>query len=257
MSNNYIVKPVYKALQVLQCLGQEGRELGLTEICHRVQLPKTTVFRYLYTLERCGFVAHNPETDLYRLGLRVFELGQLAGDQLQLRELARPFMQKLRDRFNETVNLGILDNEEIVYVDMIESHHSLRMRATLGSRDPVYSTALGKAMLAFMPEAQRKEHVPSQLAARTPNTVTSLATLEAELERTRQRGFSFDDEENENGARCIGAPIFDHTGRVAAAVSVSGPSSRFSEDLQPAIADGVIETAAAISQKLGFDSDGG
>src|SRR5215207_8833390 len=104
----YVVKPVYKALQVLIALGDEHRPLTLTEICHRVRLPKTTVFRYLQTLAQCGFVAHNRQEDMYHLGARLFELGQLAGQLLRIRDVALPVMVGLRDHFNETVNLGIL-----------------------------------------------------------------------------------------------------------------------------------------------------
>ena len=161
----YVVKPVYKALQVLIALGDEHRPLTLTEVCHRVRLPKTTVFRYLQTLAQCGFVTHDRQEDMYHLGARLFELGQLAGQQLRIRDVALPIMVGLRDRFNETVNLGILDGYDIVYVEMVESHHSLRMQATLGSRDPAYSTALGKAMLAFIDEPTR--HLPARLTPRT------------------------------------------------------------------------------------------
>jgi IclR family acetate operon transcriptional repressor len=169
MTETYVVKPVYKALQVLIALGEAMRPLTLTEICHLVRLPKTTVFRYLQTLTVCGFISHDPHTDLYQLGARLFELGQLAGRQLRLRDVALPTMAGLRDRFNETVNLGILDGYDVVYVEMVESRHSLRMQATLGSRDPAYSTALGKAMLGFIDEPLR--HVPVRLPSRTVATL--------------------------------------------------------------------------------------
>lgn len=254
VSNSYIVKPVYKALQVLECLGAAQRELSLTEICQRVRLPKTTVFRYLYTLSEAGFVTHDPQTDLYRIGLRVWELGQLNGGRLQLRESALPFMQELRVRFNETVNLGVLQDHEVVYIEMVESQHSLRMQAKLGSHDPVYSTALGKAMLAFMDSEQWPYHLPSQLVAYTSRTITSLDALQDELQKTRSRGYAVDNAENEEGASCVGAPIFDQRGRVTAAISISAPSSRLNDQLEQAVADAVRQTAAAISSRLGFRS---
>src|SRR6266511_1705249 len=200
MANDYTVKPVYKALQVLQCLGEEQRELALSEICYRVGLPKTTVFRYLYTLRECGFVDYDPATDLYRLGLRMWELGGAVGSRLRIREVAVPFMRELRNRFNETVNLG-----------------------KLGGRDPVYSTALGKALLAFLPEEQWRDHLPGQLVSRTSQTLSSFDSLKQELVQTRNRGFAQDHGENEEGACCVGAPIFDQLGRVVAAVSLSAP----------------------------------
>ena len=250
MSSSYIVQPVYKALQVLRCLGDERRELALSEICYRVDLPKTTVFRYLHTLCACGFVTHDPGTDLYRIGLRVWELGQLVHEPLRIRELALPAMRELRDQFNETVNLGVLDGPEVVYFEIIESRRSLRMQAQLGGRDPVYSTALGKAVLAFKPEAQWPLHLPAVLAPRTARTLTSPAMLRQALQQARERGFALDDEENEEGARCIAAPVFNHQGQVTAAVSLSAPISRMSDRLLTRAAAAVIQTAAAISERL-------
>lgn len=251
MSNPYIVQPVYKALQVLRVLGDERRELALGEICYRVNLPKTTVFRYLQTLCACGFVTHDPDTDLYRVGLRVWELGQSVHAPLRIRELALPAMRELRDQFNETVNLGVLDGLDVVYLEIIESRRSLRMQAQLGGRDPIYSTALGKAVLAFMPEGQWAAHIPPALEPRTTRTVTALAGLRQALAQARERGYALDDEENEEGARCIAAPIFNHQGQVAAAVSLSAPASRLTDRLLPKVVAAVSRTAADISQRLG------
>jgi IclR family acetate operon transcriptional repressor len=245
----YLVKPVYKALQVLLALGDEQRPLTLTEICHRVRLPKTTVFRYLQTLAHCGFVTHDRQVDMYQLGARLFELGQLAGQQLRIRDVALPVMAELRDRFNETVNLGILDGYDIVYVEMVESHHSLRMQATLGSRDPAFSTALGKAMLAFMDDPAR--HLPARLTPRTVFTLHTRAGVMGALAAVRQQGYALDDQENEDGARCVGAPIFEYPGRVTAAISVSAPASRLGREQVGEVAAAVRAAAATISRQLG------
>jgi IclR family acetate operon transcriptional repressor len=252
MSNDYIVKPVFKALQVLRCLGEERRELSMKEICYRVGLPKTTVFRYLHTLCDSGFVSHDPKTDLYRVGLRVWELGQAVHEPQRMREIALPLMRDLRDRYNETVNLGILDGSDVVYLEMTESRRSLRMQALLGGRDPAYSTALGKAILAFMPADQWTTYMPANPNPRTARTLLSLAGLQHELAATRERGFAVDDEENEEGACCIGAPIFDTSGQVCAAVSVSAPASRLNGSQILKTAQAVIQTAQAISTRLGY-----
>lgn len=246
----YLVKPVYKALQVLVALGDEQRSLTLTEICHRVRLPKTTVFRYLQTLAQCGFVVHDRQADMYHLGARLFELGQLAGQQLRIRDVALPVMTALRDRFNETVNLGILDGFDIVYVEMVESHHTLRMQATLGSRDPAYSTALGKAILAHLDEPA--QHLPARLTPRTVFTLHTRAKVLQALAQVRQQGYALDDQENEDGARCVGAPIFEYPGRVTAAISVSAPASRLRPEQVEEVAEAVREAAAAISRQLGY-----
>ena len=248
----YLVKPVYKALQVLMTLGNERRPLTLTEICYRVRLPKTTVFRYLQTLALCGFVHHDRDQDLYQLGARLFELGQLAGQQVRIRDVALPVMVALRDRFNETVNVGILDGQDVVYVEMVESLHSLRMQATLGSRDPAYATALGKAMLAFMEEGARRRHLPARLTQRTVYTVHTMTTLTQVLREAKRLGYAVDDQENEDGARCIGAPVFEYPGRVAAAISVSAPAARLRNEMVGEVATAVMEAAATISRQLGY-----
>lgn len=245
----YLVKPVYKALQVLIALGDEHRPLTLTEICHLVRLPKTTVFRYLQTLRHCGFVNHDRQADMYHLGARLFELGQLAGQQLRIRDVALPIMADLRERFNETVNLGILDDFDVVYVEMVESHHSLRMQATLGSRDPAFSTALGKAMLAFLDEPER--HMPARLMPRTVFTIHTRSGVLQSLAQIREQGYAVDDQENEDGARCVGAPIFEYPGRVAAAISVSAPASRLGREQVGEVAAAVVAAAEAISRQLG------
>jgi DNA-binding IclR family transcriptional regulator len=254
MPSSYSVKPVQKALQVLQCIGEAGRDLTLTEICLAVHIPKTTTFRYLCTLCETGFVTRDPETDQYGLGLKLFELGHTVAENLRIREVAKPFVEALREKFNETVNLGVLDGHDIVYISVAESRHSLRMQAGLGKRDPIYSTALGKAILAFLPEAQWGRHIPSEWQLRTAHTRNSLLGLKKDLQQTRIRGFSVDNEENELGARCVGAPIFNHIGRAIAAISVSGPVSRLSEDIKPAVAAAVVQAAAEISQRLGHTS---
>jgi IclR family acetate operon transcriptional repressor len=182
-------------------------------------------------------------------------LGQLAGDQLRIRDVAWPHLQRLRDQFNETVNLGMLDGKEVVYIDMAESHHSLRMQARLGSRDPVYSTALGKAILAFTPQERWYGHLPERLTSRTQHTLTSRRQLLAELAAVRQRGYALDNGENEEGTICIGAPIFEHTGQVPYAISLSAPASRMDEAQLPTIAAAIVEAAAAISRSLGFRSN--
>jgi IclR family acetate operon transcriptional repressor len=250
----YLVKPVYKALEVLKYVAEARRELSLSELARQLGLHKTTLFRYLYTLSESGFIIHDPDTDLYRLGLTAWQLGQLAGAELRLREVALPYIIALRDRFDETVNLGVADDREIVYLEMAESHRALRMYSRLGSRDPLYSTSLGKAILAFSPEEQWGQLLPARLLPRTPKTITSLSVLREELALTRERGYSQDYGENEEGSWCIGAPIFDERGRVTASISVAAPAIRLNEVLAQEIAAAVIETASSISQQLGYRS---
>lgn len=249
-NSNYIVKPVDKALQVLTLLAEADSDLSLKEISSRSGLPKTTAFRYLYTLGAHGYVTHSDDTDLYRLGPRSWQLGQASGQYARLLEVATPLMQALRDRFDETINLGVLSRTDIVYLGIVESRRALRLQATIGGRDPAYSTSLGKAMLAFLPENQRDLHLPVRMTARTEQTLTSRRALYDELTQTQARGYALEVGENEEGACCVGAPIFNRQGQVIAAVSVSAPASRITHQQIPVIGQAVIDTAATIAHQL-------
>lgn len=252
--STYIIKPVFKALRVLQCLGDAGRELPLVEICRIVNLPKPTVYKYLQTLRAAGFVLYDAECECYWLGPNAWSLGRTVDPSLRVREVARLVMEQLRDRFEETINLGVLNGEEVVYLEMALSRQALRMQATIGAHDPAYSTSLGRAMIAHLPEARWKKHIPRQLRRRTARTITSHDALHAELVATRKRGYAIERGENEDGALCIGAPIFDQDGQVIAAVSVSAPASRISPSVESEVGVAVMHAAREISGRLGHAS---
>ncbi len=246
----YIVQPVRKALELLDCLAEEQRALSLKEISYLAGFPKATTYKYLCTLQAAGLIARDDSTNLYRLGTRLWELGQLVGGQLDVCKVALPHMQHLRDEFNETVNLGVLEGLDVVYVEMVESRLSLRMQARLGSRDPAYSTAMGKAIVAHLPMEQWQHHLPVQLQKRTPQTITSLEALQLDLHQTRARGFARDCEENEAGARCVSAPVFDARCVPIAAISLAAPAMRFEDGLEPRVAEAVMEAARQTSTRL-------
>lgn len=249
IDGKYIVLPVYKALQVLMMLCEHGK-LTLKEVYQELGISKAQAFRYLQTLCAASFAEYDPGAGLYRLGIRSWELGNASIRYAKLLELAQPFMQDLRVRFNETVNLGTLNAGKVIYLGMVESSHSLRMHATIGSRDPVYTTALGKAMLAFYPEDTWADHVPEKLEPRTHRTITDKEKLWQELRITRERGYSLDEGENEIGACCVGAPLFDRHKQVVGAISLSAPSSRLQGDFIQDAAKAVMATAEAISLRL-------
>jgi IclR family acetate operon transcriptional repressor len=243
MASEYVVQPVAKALQVLECIAREGREMSLTQVCSRTALPKTTVFRYLQTLKVAGFISHDEKTDLYRVGLRLWALGQLTDVQSQLRDLAMPHMRALRNEFNETVNLAELHGSQVLYLEMVESRYSLRTEAKLGTQDMAHCTAVGKAILAHLPEATVREYLPFILATRTPRTLRTLGELFEDLAQVRHRGYAIDNEENEEGAFCIAAPIMGRDGRPIAAISISAPTTRMGARLENA-ASGALKKAA-------------
>lgn len=251
MDEVYVVKPIYKALQLLRQVGEADRDLSLAEVCRLTRLPKSTAFKYLRTLLECGFLSHDPDTDRYRLGLAVWHLARLSDGQQTVRQVVLPFMRTLRDRFDETVNLGILDCADVVYLEILPSRRSLRMQATLGCRDPAYSTALGKAMLSFLAPEQQSSHLPARLASRTTRTVTSIRELRAEMRTIRRCGYALDRGENEEGLSCIAAPVLAAEGRVAGALSVSAPASRTTCEMQREVIGALTTSARRASERLG------
>jgi IclR family acetate operon transcriptional repressor len=248
ISGEYIVKPVAKALQTLITLGEAGRDVSLAELCALLELPKTTVFRYLQTLEAFRFVEHDEDRDRYCLGWQLWQLGSTMRGYSQVREVALGPMQELRDMFDETVNLGVLDGSDVVYVEMAESRRALRMQARLGGHDPACTTALGRALLAGLPASLLHAHLPVTLPVRTRKSMSGLVALHGELAATKARGYSLDDEENEEGARCIGAAIAGWQEWPVAAISLSAPVSRLPESRIAPVAIEVQRTAARISR---------
>ena len=252
-ARDYGIAVLDRALDVLEALAEApaGAPLGVSEIARRAGTTKSAAFRILMNLERRGYIGKDPLTARYSLGTRLAYLGERSLGAIDLRAAARPALEELHRRFGETVNLGVREGAEVVYVDMIESSHGLRMSASVGSRDHLHSTALGKAILAFMPLGERDPLLRHNLPARTERTITDPSRLRAELERVRERGVAEDRDENEIGARCLGAPIFDHRGAVAGAISVSAPDSRLDDARAAEVAVAVGEEAASVTRRLG------
>ena len=220
----YTVDSVSKALQVLDTFRQ-SEELSLAEITERVGLNKSRVFRLLHTLAEYGYIERNDTGTRYALGVKLLE--RAACVRRDLRQLALPYMRQLHELFNETINLGVLDKEQILYVEMLESSRPIRMAEAVGSRSALHSTALGKAILAHLPDEECSELlVPARFYKYTEHTITNLKMMKDELELVWQRGYAFDDRENDTEGFCIGAPFFNASGRPVAAISVSGPYDR-------------------------------
>lgn len=247
----YAIAVLAKAFDLLEALEGDGQPT-LTELSARAGIPKATALRILANLEHRNYVQRDAH-GCYRLGLRFLQLGARVSAGIDPRTAARPTMEVLRDACGETVNLALPAERGIVYIEIMESAHGLRMAATVGMRDAYHSSALGKAILAQLP-GDRVDGVlgPGQLARKTPRTIVARDLLLAELERVRHAGYALDDEENELGARCVAAPIFDHRGGCVAAISVSGPASRLTSERAPVIAERVIAAAGEISAHLGY-----
>ena len=250
---DYRIAAVEKALDILEFLSQQRRKPGLRELSQSLNIPKATLFRYLVTLEGRGYVRKNSENDKYGLGLKVLELSNCVLANMTVHEVALPHMQELLDRFRETVNLGVLEDNEVVYIQILESPRSFKMSSHVGGRDFPHATSIGKAMLAFLPEKKVDSIIDTTgLPKRTDKTITSVVQLKEELAMIRQRGYAIDNGENEEGARCVGAPIFDHRGDAIAAISISGPAFRSSNQETEEMGVAVLEVTAQISRKIGY-----
>lgn len=249
-ADRYPIAVLTRALDLLDAL-EEGAALSLTEASARTGINKSTAFRILANLEARGYVARDA-TGRYGLGLRLAHLGTRMAEGLDLRTQARPLLYALRAESAETVNLAVPGEEGIIYIDIVESERGLRMAAAVGAQDDFHSTALGKAMLAYLPPERLDTLLArGRLERKTANTITRAGLLRAEFRRIRARGYAIDDEENEAGARCVGAPIFDHVGRIAGAVSVSGPASRLPPERLPKLAEALRAVSREISARLG------
>jgi DNA-binding IclR family transcriptional regulator len=250
LDGDYMVQPVVKALQVLQYVAARGHMVSLTEVVHELDLPKTTVFRYLQTLSATGFLEHDIPRDRYGVGGKFRELARVDNSLNGLRELARPEMRGLVETFNETVNLGILSDRQIVYLDMLDPSRPQRANARIGHRHPLHSTSLGKAILAFLPDAEsllRDNSLPQM----TIKTLTDEAKLRRQTVDIRHRGYAVEFGENEDGLMCVGVPILDQSGYPVAAMSLSAPERRMPPALASAAAAALKSAASRISQQLG------
>jgi len=247
----YLVAPVAKALAVLAVVEDAGQEVGLSDVARALGLPKTSAFRYLYTLAAAGFVGYGTGRDRYRPGPRLHRGREGETDVQRLRELAIPAMSGLRKRFNETINLGVPDRDRVVYVEMIESSRALRMQARIGERHPLNSTSLGKAILAFMPEEERAPLLASPLKAMTGRTTTDAAQLRRQLREIARKGYAVEIGENEEGLMCVGVPILERGGRPVAALSLSAPEARLTRPLRLEVIAALRAAAATVSRRLG------
>jgi len=218
------IQSVDRAVEILRCFGP-GDKLGVTEIGRRVGLHKSTVFGLINTLVSNGLLEKAPESDKYQLGIELFRLG--SNVQSGIREIGAPHVRQLMEATGETVNLVFPDGRDVIYVDKRESPHSMRICTSIGLRVPMYCTAVGKVVLAFM-DAERQDALIDglELTPRTGNTIKTREELREQLKKIRAAGFAIDNEELEYGLVCVAVPILNRTGEPVAALSVSGPKQR-------------------------------
>jgi IclR family acetate operon transcriptional repressor len=239
-----VVRSVARALDILDMLQNEADGVPLARITQAVDLPKSSVFRYLSTLADRGYVLQDPATGDYRLGM-----GFVPSHTRHLQVLsarARPLLERLRDRFGETVNLAVLDGNRIAYVEILESTRAMRLAARVGDRVPVHSSALGKTICARMADAEIAQILRAEGMPRlTGNTITTVSGFLSEIAGVRERGWAMDDREHEEDGRCVAVAV--PGGRIPAAISLSAPAARLSQaDCEPVAVALIAEAAKLI-----------
>jgi DNA-binding IclR family transcriptional regulator len=250
-ATTYTVQSLERAAALLTSFTASEPELTIGELARRSHLPRSTVHRLVVNLVRLGFLARDPNTDRYRLGLLLAQLGSIALRRLGLGEKARPIMERLADETGEVVCLAVLEQNRSVYVEVVEGHHGLRLRATVGSVAPIHSSATGTMLLAHMSEAEiRRIAALTGLPRLTPRTITAIEPLLKRLAEIRARGYSIDEGESEEGLSGLAAPVRSTRGAVQAALVIAGPGARVLADGGRRWAPVVVAAANEISASL-------
>lgn len=239
---------VVRAIAILELLAESKRGCSISELSHKLSLPKSSVHLIVKTLEEQGYLQKHPQTGHYRLGLKLVSLSKKALDGLSLREEARPFMQSLVKKTGLTAHLGVLEGSEAVIVEKVEAPGLIKLATWVGRRLDAHCTGMGKALLAYLPEEEFDTLIKSRALTRhNQKTIVSSNKLKRELLQIRSQGYAFDDEEDEIGLRCIGAAILDGDKRAVAALSVAGTTAQITDERVQSLAELVKATALSIS----------
>jgi DNA-binding IclR family transcriptional regulator len=249
------VKSVLRAIRILESFNNE-EGMTLTQIGKRLGLPKSSVHNILSTLVAERILEKDSDGPRYHLGLKLFELGDKARSNLEVRKRATPFLKILNNQLDETVHLTVLEEGEVLYIECFESTKRLRTYSVIGVRAPLHCTSVGKAILAFLPKEEIEKIILKKgLQKFTENTIVNTEKLLKELEGIRKRGYAVDNMEHEEHVRCIGAPVFNYEGRVFASISVSGPSQRVTFDKMPVVAKMVMSATREVSRRMGYNPE--
>lgn len=225
-ADQYSVLPVAKAMQVFTYVASQAHDVTLTEVVQALDMPKTTVFRYLQTLSSAGLFSHDVERDRYGVGDGFRHLAQIDAVYHNLRSNAQAELDAIVGGFRETVNLAVLSQSGVVYVDIREANRAQRFQARIGHRHPIHSTSLGKAIAAAMSDDRVDSLLGSAFEPRTYRTITDARTFRRHVADARLRGYAMEVGENEDGITCVGVPILDGRGNPIAAMSMSAPDNR-------------------------------
>ena len=250
--NEYNVRAVERALQIMGCFDDEHPEMGISEIAQVVGLHKATAYRIVTTLVNYGYLEWQAESQKYRLGLELTNLGLKVIQRMDLRREALPYMKKIVQEWDETCDLSILDQGKVFYIEILRGNHALTISAAVGQRLSAHSTASGKLLLAYLAQPELDAILDQPLAKYTENTITTHDELQKQLAAIRSQGYAVDYEEYELGVCAVAAPIFNRKGKVIAAIGSPSPISRMTPERIAQIAEAFREAAKAISHRMGY-----
>ena len=244
---------VERALAMLEAVAQDSEGLSNADISRKLKIPKSSASYILRTLEKQGYLNRNSETGRYRVGLKVLSLSRGALTGIDVRDVALPIMRRLMQQTNLTCHLAILDGPMAVYIEKVEPEGFIKMDTWVGRRMPVHATSVGKALVAYIPR-ERLERIVAErgMEKRTPKTITTLPRLLKDLEKVRDQGYAVDDEENNIGARCVGAPVFNQAGTIEASLGLSGTINQVNAQTMPRILEALKDAARHVSMQLGY-----
>lgn len=248
----YNVRSIERAIQILDSFDKDHPYWGLTEIAQEVGLHKATTHRIMTTLVNYNYLEKTSDGLKYKLGPRLASLGYSVIQRFDVRRAALRYMEKIVQEFNEACDLSIFDGREILYLEVLQSNHSLTISAATGMRLPAHCTASGKVFLAFLPEENFQRFIQQPLRKLTEKTITDPQILKNKLSEIREAGYAIDDEEMELGIKAIAAPIFDQNGEIIASISIPGPTSRILDEKIPEFAFALKQTSQNISRSLGL-----
>ena len=245
---------IRRALKVLSAFSLEESFLGVSEIAKKLGLPRSSVHWLLQVLQDEGYVCQDPKSGKYRLSVKLFYLGTIAANTINISYVARPVMERLRDLTEETVNLYVLDGFDRVCIEQAEGIHLVRQVVRLGQKIPSYCGAAGKVLIAWQPEDFIERLIShTRLKPLTKNTISDAGLFKEELAKIRRQGYAVSFGERDVEVAAVAAPVFDEEGKILASLSVSGPVSRF--EITPQVVEAIINAASEISYQLGYSKD--
>ncbi|SFJ44437.1 transcriptional regulator, IclR family [Halobacillus dabanensis] len=250
MSN---VQSVDRSLSILEILANEQRGLSITELSYRLSLAKSTVHRLISTLVQRGYIVQNSETDKYSLGMKVVALSNFVLENLDIRNVVRKHIEALGNKTDEVVHLCIQERDHVIYIDKVESNHTIRMYSRIGKQALMHCTGVGKVLMSEMDKKEIDSIIERQgLPSYTESTITDRDTLLENLKQIRKQGFALDELEHEEGMRCVAAPVRDHTGKVIASISIAGPTSRITKErVEKELIPQLLNAAQLCSRDMG------